>query len=286
MDIKEKHEKFLYPVVRIFSQKAAGSGTIIYSKPYREEDHLTLVLTNFHVIEDCVSHKRDWSSLLKRQIDKEFLEKAYVEVFSYVWISKVDSSNRYGAQILAYDHDHDLAILQLDSPKQFPNVATLIPKDEIKNIKLFTDIVVSGCSLAHEPFCNFGQITFLNEEIERRHYLMTNANSIFGNSGGAVFLAESGELIGVPSRITGIQLGFGHDIVTWMGFAAHPDRIYEFLTEQELLFVFDPKDTYDAAMDRRKKKQEEALMALKAEFVQDEVLKKSTIKADQEREVS
>ncbi|GAG20347.1 unnamed protein product, partial [marine sediment metagenome] len=31
MNLQEKHEKLLYPVVRVFSGKGAGSGTLIYS---------------------------------------------------------------------------------------------------------------------------------------------------------------------------------------------------------------------------------------------------------------
>ena len=181
--LKELHETFLYPVVRIFSKKAAGSGTTIYCEPdpKNEGEYITLVLTNHHVIEDLISQKQDWDSLLKRKIEKEFIEKAKVEYFSYVRMSKVDSSNRYDADVLAYDQYHDLAILRVDSPVKREYVAKIIPESEIKNIRLFMDVVVSGCSLAHEPFCNFGQVTFLNEIIDQKEYIMTNANSIFGN---------------------------------------------------------------------------------------------------------
>jgi len=275
--LKKMHETFLYPIVRIFSKKAAGSGTTIYCQedPKNPDEYITLVLTNHHVIEDLISQKQDWDSLLKRKIEKEFIDKAKVEYFSYVRMSKVDSSNRYDADVLAYDQYHDLAVLKVDSPVKREFVATLIPEDEIKDIKLFMDVVVSGCSLAHEPFCNFGQITFLNEIIDQKEYIMTNANSIFGNSGGALFLKETGQLIGVPSRITGIQLGFGFDVTSWMGFAAHPKRIYEFLKEQELHFVFDPDDDYYSAMERRKNKEKESLMALKAEFLRQEATKET-----------
>jgi len=270
--IKEKHEKFLYPVVRVFSKDAAGSGTIIYSEkdPKHEDEYLTFVLTNHHVIESLISYKQDWDSLLKRKVEKEFKEKAKVEYFSYVRMSMVDSSNRFDADVVAYDKEHDLAVLKIDSPRRFEHIAKLIPEEQIRELKLFTDVVVCGCSLAHEPFCNFGQITFLNELIDQKKYLMTNANSIFGNSGGALFLADSGYLIGVPSRITGIQIGFGFDVTSWMGFSAHPERIYEFLKEQELRFLFDNDDDYYSAMDRRKNKERETLMALKMEFLRNQ----------------
>jgi len=274
MDILEKHEKFLYPVVRIFSNKAAGSGTVIYCEPDAKEgvkdEWLTFVLTNHHVVSDLISYKDQWDALLKAQRKQEFRDKARVEVFSYVRVSDMDSSNRFSADIVAYDVNHDLAVLKLDSPTRIKRTTKLISRDKISDLKLFMDVIVGGCSLAHDPFCNHGQLTYLKEIIDQREYLMTNASSIFGNSGGGLFLAETGELIGVPSRITGVQLGFGMDIITWMGFSAHPERIYSFLEEQELKFLYDPADDYYKAMDRRKKKEREAILALKAEIAKEE----------------
>ena len=276
--LKELHETFLYPVVRIFSKKAAGSGTTIYCQedPKNKDEYITLVLTNHHVIEDLISQKQDWDSLLKRKIEKEFIEKAKVEYFSYVRMSKVDSSNRYDADVIAYDKYHDLAVLRINSPLKRGYVAQIIPEDEIKNLRLFMEVVASGCSMAHEPFCTYGQLTFLNELIDQKEYVMYNAGSYFGSSGGALFLRETGWLIGVPSRLTGIQLGFGIDMVTHMGFAAHPKRLYEFFREQELHFIFDPEDDYYSAMERRKNKEKESLMGLKAEFLRQETTRKES----------
>lgn len=295
-EIREKHERFLYPVVRVYTKKAAGSGTVIWSKctdKNCECDHEkcdcefdTFVLTNHHVIDDCVNYKKEWDSVLKREIEKEFLEIPRVEIFDYFKDSTVVSSNSHRADIVAYDKNHDLAILKLQSPKKFSYVAELIPREQIKNLRLFMDVIVSGCSMGHEPFSTPGQLTFLKELIEQREYVMYNAASYFGNSGGALFLNVNchcdpdGDcdcsfdnfdkwLIGVPSRLTGIQLGFGIDMVTHMGFAAHPERIYEFLDEQELKFFYDPNDTFDAAMERRKNKKRDALLELKAEIAKE-----------------
>lgn len=273
MDItknKWMHETYLYPVVRVFSADDAGSGTIIYSKEdtQNEGEYLTFVLTNHHVIESLITHKKDWDSLAGRQIEKEFREMAKVEYFSYVRNSTVDSSNRYDAEIIAHDENHDLAILRIVSPRRFDHVAKLLPKDEIKNLRLFMDIVVSGCNLAHEPFCNFGQLTFLKELIDQKEYFMANASSVFGNSGGALFLKDTGHMIGVPSRIPSIQLGFGVDVMTWMGFSAHTKRLYEFFEDQELVFLYDDTDDFYKALDRRTRRRKEAILELKAEVAQ------------------
>jgi len=267
MEIKDLHESILYPVVRVRTEKAGGSGTIIYSEPNpkNKEEYQTFVMTCAHVVEDAITVKKEWDSYLRKNIEKEFKKLVQVEIFDYVFMSTVNSSNAYKAEIVAYDKAQDIAILKLQSPKQCSYIAKIIPKEEIKDVKLFTPAYASGCSLGHEPFANLGQITYLTEEIDNKLYWMTNCSSIFGNSGGAIFLAESGHQVGITARITGLQLGFGQDIITWMGFSVAPQRIYEFFEEQDLRFLFDDKDTYEKSMKRREKKQKEALMKIGGE---------------------
>lgn len=262
LSVKEQHDRILYPVVRVRTTKAGGSGTVIYSKPNpdNQEEYQSFILTCAHVVADAISVKKDWDSQFKKKIDKEFKEQVGVEIFDYVYMSKVNSSNSYRADIVAYDKYHDVAILKLDSPKQVENIATLIPKNKIPEVKLFTSIWTSGCSLGHEPFANPGYITYLSEIIDNRLYWMQNGASIFGNSGGAIFLAETGEQVGITAMISAIELGFGVNIIAWMGFSVAPQRIYEFIDEQELKFLYDPKDTYKKALARREAKEKTAKM--------------------------
>ena len=262
LTIQELHEKILYPVVRVRTEKAGGSGTVIYSKPNPEnsEEYQTFVMTCAHVIDDAISYTKEFHPVLKKDIKKEILEQVSVQIFDCVYLSKINSSNMFKADIVAYDKSHDIAILKLESPKSYLYVASLIPKEKIKDVKLFTPAFSSGCSLGHDPIFNDGRITYLTEMIENRLYWMTNCSSIFGNSGGAIFLAETGEQIGITARISAIQLGFGVDIITWMGFSVAPQRFYEFFDEQELKFLYDPTDTYAKALNRREKKAKDALI--------------------------
>ena len=263
LSIQELHEKCLYPVVRVsIPGEVGGSGTIIYSQPDpdKPDEYQTFILTCSHVIDRAIKTKKDWDGLLKKKVEKEFLEQITVEIFDYVHLSEVNSSNSHKADIIAYDKYHDIAILKLVSPKSVPYVAKIIPKAEIEKVKCFTPTWTCGCSLLHDPFGNPGNVTYLKEMIEQRLYWMGNGHSIFGNSGGAVFLAETGEQIGITARITGIQLGFGFDIMTWMGFFVAPQRLYEFFDEQELKFLYDSTDTFKKAMVRRQKKEKQAKM--------------------------
>ena len=151
--------------------------------------------------------------------------------------------------------------MKLTNTKPQDWVANIYPKGSIEDLKLFDEVWTSGCSLLHDPFSNKGELTYLREIIEQKAYLMYNAPSIFGNSGGGLF-HYSGGLLGLCSRITNIQLGFGIDVMTWMGFSTHPDRIYEFLEHQELQFIYDDNDNYYDALDRRAKVQKESLRNL------------------------
>lgn len=263
----ELHEKILYPVVRIHTTKAGGSGTVIYSEkdPDNPEEYLSFVLTCSHVIDDAIEIKKDWDSLLKKKIEREFVQAVNVEIFDYVYQSNVDTTKSYRADIIAYDKNEDIAILKISSPKNVPYIAKIIPKGNIKGVKLFTPTWTSGCSLSHDPFASQGNITYLSEDIENKNYWMCNGNSIFGNSGGAVFLAETGEQIGITARITTMQLGFGYDVLTWMGFMVTPERIYDFLERQELKFLYDKSDTYKKAMERRNKKELASRISQKAQ---------------------
>ena len=93
---------------------------------------------------------------------------------------------------------------------------------------------------------------------------MQNASSIFGNSGGGLFQG-SGEdlnLLGLTSRVTVTQLGFGVDVQTWMGFSTHPDRLYEFFNHHELQFLYDKNDDYYSAQQRREGRRRDALRSI------------------------
>ena len=278
MDINERHEKMIYPSCRVRTDKAGGSGTVVFcEKDQKEEgEFITIVLTNAHVIDGAISYKKDWDSVIKQKIDREFLSKVEVEIFDYVNTSTVNSSNTFKADIVAYDKEHDLALLKLDSPKKVNNVAKLIPKEDIKKkMKLCTPVVVVGCSLLHDPIPNEGQITSIGEIIDNKKYCMTNANIIFGNSGGSVYIETTGEFIGVPSRVQTLQLGFGLDVVTWMGFFAHPERVYEFFDQQLFQFLYDVgADNFHVTMEKREKRQHKALYRIKSTDVDEDMKSK------------
>ena len=205
--------------------------------------------------------KDEWDTVLKREIKKDVTSEVTVEMFDYDG-SKIVSANSIKAQIIAYDKNHDIAAVKLNSHRPILNVATVIPKEDIEDLQIADPVWVCGCSLLHDPFPNPGTLTYLREMIDQKSYIMQNAPSIFGNSGGGLFHGETGYLLGLTSRITVTQLGFGMDVQSWMGFSTHPDRLYEFFEHQELQFLYDKDDDYHSAMQRRVDRRKEALRSI------------------------
>ena len=263
MEIKEIHENILYPVTRVRAADAGGSGVVIYSEPDPENEgqYVNIVLTCEHVVAKNIVVKDEWDAVLKREVKHDVTSECTIELFDYD-NSKVISANSIRGEIIAYDKSHDLAAVKLNNTRKIENVATIIPKKEIANLQIADPVWVSGCSLLHDPFPNPGTLTYLREMIDQKAYIMQNAPSIFGNSGGGLFHGVTGNLLGLTSRITVTQLGFGFDVQSWMGFTTHPDRLYEFFEHQELQFIYDPKDTYHSAMKRRGDRRKEALRSI------------------------
>ena len=266
MDSVKLHEKILYPVVRVRAGNAGGSGVLVYSEPDPKDEgkFINILLTCQHVIDGAIKIRDEWDAILKREVKRDVLDEVVIEVFDYDG-SKVVSANSTTGQIIAYDKHHDLAAVKLNSnTRPLAHVASVIPKDQIGCLQLFDPVWVSGCSLFHDPFPNPGSITYLREMIDQKAYLMQNASSIFGNSGGGLFQGsgEDFNLLGLTSRVTVTQLGFGLDVQTWMGFSTHPDRLYEFFEHQELQFLYDKGDDFYKAQARRESRRKDALRSI------------------------
>lgn len=263
MERKDIHEKILYPVTRVRASDSGGSGVLVYSEPDPENpnEYINIALTCQHVIDKNIIVKDEWDAVLKRDIKRDIMQEVTIEIFDYDG-SKIVSANSTSSEIIAYDKNHDLAAVKLNNTRKMDYVATIIPKEDIKDVHIADPVWVSGCSLLHDPFPNPGTLTSLREMIDQKAYIMQNAPSIFGNSGGGLFHGVTGHLMGLTSRITVTQLGFGMDVQSWMGFSTHPDRLYEFFDHQELQFLYDSKDTYKDAMKRRASRQKDALRSV------------------------
>jgi S1-C subfamily serine protease len=270
--IEEIHEHILYPVVRVRTEKAGGTGLIIYSQPTPEtkdkeeydKEYETYIVTCHHVVADAIKFIEKWSSIAKRKIVKEDRQDVQIEVFNYEKLSRCIGRTAYDAEIVAWNKELDIAMLRAKTVNKFEHIAKLFPKGKGDDIKLGRETVACGCSLGHEPLFTIGNLVSKHDKIENKEYWMNTANTIFGNSGGAIFLGDTYEYVGITARITALQLGFGIDVITWMGFFVPISSIYEFFDEEFLQFIYDSAftSTQCAEMKEAREKQEEAKLLI------------------------
>jgi S1-C subfamily serine protease len=241
------------PCMRIKAPHALGSGTVIYSQPNEAGEHSTYLLTNHHVVESAIKIEDEWSALLraKRKVDK--FEMVEAHAFLYQYASRAIGGTMIQADIVAYDQNEDLALLKLRSHEAVASVAALFPRGGEHALRIGMPVVCVGAGLGERPVQTIGILSQFGEEIDRREFWLSSAPGIFGNSGGALFLDETYELIGVPARIA---VTYGQAI-THLMFAIPITRIYGFLEEQRFRFIYDPAYTEAGEVEERARIREE-----------------------------
>jgi S1-C subfamily serine protease len=265
--LEDKHEKMLYPTVRVRTDQAGGSGTVIYSKllPGETKKYETYILTNCHVVSANIKVEKKWSTLLKREVKTDILSECSVEFFNFEYGSWESGQNTYRSEIMCYDKDMDLALLRLKTERKIDHVATMFPKGQHKErLRMFMNLYAVGCGLGHPPLATRGNLTGFNDIIDNYPYFLSTAATIFGNSGGAIFLDETYEFIGVPSRVAVSISGFSADAITHLSYFIPIMSIYRFIKDQIFTFIYDLDVTSKECKNRRKEKRErdEKMMAI------------------------
>lgn len=253
---EKAHNLFIYPVVRVTLPNAAGSGTVIYSEQNNEplykadSKYSTYVLTNYHVIDSAIEIVTEWDSSLREEVKKEKRSIVHVEIFQYKDLSTPVGTLKVEAEIVIYNKDEDMALLKLalEGPAQY--VAKLRSKEDADNYYVMDESIAVGCSLACPPLPTTGVITRKNFQIESYPFHMSSSQIIYGNSGGAMFHNETGDLIGIPSLVP--VIGWGTP-VTHMGLFIPLKRVYDWLEKEHYTFIFDKSKTETACLEERKK---------------------------------
>ena len=138
--------------------------------------------------------------------------------------------------------------------------ADILPRESAREIHIFDKLFIVGCGLGVPPFPTDGMLTGKDVQIDYYPYWQTSAPSIFGNSGGAVFRAETLEYMGIPSRIICDGGMFSRDAITHIGYFCPPTEIHKFLTDQGFHFLIDSTHTEAGDLDAlaEKKRKEES----------------------------
>jgi S1-C subfamily serine protease len=247
--------------VRIIAGEAAGSGTIIYSKANDKGIFQTYILTCHHVIEKLISIEKRWDSALGRERKIEHRRTAQIQAFDYEHVEhgQPPICSAVPGHLIAYDQDHDMAILRAGMTKEYPHVANLPTTDLVKTIIVGDTIYACGCALALDPVTTVGILNHMGLEIDFKDYWGSGALITFGNSGGGAFWkSESPDMkfwfVGIPSRVA---LQGWADVANHIGFFSPVTRVYKFFEEQSLHFlipghVHKEADCLKEIEDRRK----------------------------------
>lgn len=252
-EIEDLHKNVLYPTVRIRAEGHVGSGVIFSSVQNKKEMYDTYILTNHHVISEAISIKEEWNPLTQKMVKKETRATVDVEQFKYQYLSQATGTLLIQADVLEWNKDQDLALLKLRSDDKFEAVK-LYPLGKENDLRIFMPVYVCGSGAGHAPFPTRGEISSMRDEIDNLPYYMINAPIVFGNSGGACFLADTKEYIGIPSRVAVTFTGWAPNAVYHMGYIIPIPRIYKWLKNTGWGGIYDPKaPSHDEWIKEKKK---------------------------------
>lgn len=242
---------------RVQAKKAVGSCTIIYSS-----NGDTFALTNHHVVADNLTYPDIWDTLLQKTVKREVKEVVEV-MFPRLDKDRILGYSTVLADIVIYDAKQDLALLKFRDPNNFPSIIWY-SREKVKTVPILSRLSCIGAALGVHPICTFGNLNGVQAEIDNYEYWLSSAPSIYGNSGGGVFIEENGNwmFLGVPSRISVIPLGFAAQAVTHMGYFIPLFRIYDWLEEQCYQFLFDSTFDKGSCDKLREEKRQTELLRL------------------------
>ena len=252
----------LLPNTRVRSGDTGGSGTVLYSSPNVDGGHSTYVLTNHHVVENNIEVQKKWSPLLKRKVDMDVLGTVDVHFFKWLYSSRAVGATEISADIMTYDVEEDLALLKIRDEDPVA-VAKMFPKDKEKELRLGLPLLAIGAGMGEAPVITQGILSQFGREIDNREFWLSTAPTIFGNSGGAIYLADTQEFLGVPARLAVYGSFFGTDAITHLSYFIPITRVYKFLEAQMFRFVYDTEFTEEGeaqAREEARKKEERKLV--------------------------
>jgi S1-C subfamily serine protease len=216
LDEKLVHRELVQPTVRVNAKSEVGSGSLIYSRAHKGQPR-TFVLTAWHIVKDNVGEGGPTP----------------IDVDVYDALSK---PTEFRGKLVAREEALDLALLELHAETVFPVTARLPRTQDLERVSVFAKVYAIGCPLGYAPMPTSGELTSTAKELDGVTYWMTNAPTIFGNSGGGIYLADSRHLVGVLSRISAYK-NLIDVAVPHMGIVTPFTRVYEWLEKTEFAFI-------------------------------------------------
>ena len=245
---------------RVDAKEARGSCTIIYSG-----NGDTFALTNFHVIGNNIKYGTVWDSLLQKDVKKELKDAVQILFPRMDKHNDVIGHATVTADIVLYDKEQDMALLKFRDDTPYPAIMWH-PKEGVKHVPILSRVAAIGAALGQKPIATEGLLNGKQIEIDNYEYWMSGAQSIFGNSGGGLFVQveDNWLFLGIPSRIAVQPMGFANQAITHMGYFIPLFRIYDWLDDNCYQFLYDAKFTSEQCDVMREEKSKNELVKLLA----------------------
>lgn len=200
------------PIAQLAGEESVGSGILVRGVVAEGSDEpCDYVLTAWHVVRDIQG------SLYNRDMP--------VPVQVYVEEGRTQERT---AELLEFDADVDIALLRLTGGELVRDTARLPAPERLHELAIFDRVCAVGCPLGNDPIPTLGEIAATHHEVDGETYLMINAPTYVGNSGGGIFDAETRELLGVFSKVY-THGSLRPTIVTHMGLVTPLTIVYEWL---------------------------------------------------------
>ena len=199
--------------VRTASGVACSCIGAVRSRMATGNEQVDYVLTAWHVVRDIQG------SLYNRDMP--------IPVAIYVAEGQTRNET---AELLEFDADIDIALLLLDATELNEHTVKLPSAGALKHLQIFDSIYAIGCPLGNDPIPTLGQIAAMRHDVDGETYMMINAPTYVGNSGGGIFNAGSHELLASSPRSTRTE-PCAPTIVTHMGLVTPMNVVYSWLDE-------------------------------------------------------
>ena len=183
--IEGRWQDIVAPTVQLSGETTVGSGVLLTSRHLgKGAGYETLLITSWHVVRDILADAGSNS--------------APVPVSVFDLNGDVRSLT---ASLLCREVKMDAALLRLNTRKRLNHGATLATREDLDSRRVFHNLYAVGCPLGNDPIPTRGEIVDLTHVVDGTSYWMISAPTYIGNSGGGIYDAQSGRLMGLFSKI-------------------------------------------------------------------------------------
>ncbi len=180
--------RMIYPVVQLRGNGTVGSGVVVWSEMDEKAGKAyTYIVTAHHVVVEILGEDPEAREISELRFVDPITDKLMEEPFS--------------ATLEAFQEDVDVSLLRVEMDEPWPYVAVFASPQQASRIEVFDRVYAVGCPLGNKPLPTAGEISSKTKSVGDQNFWMLNAPTFFGNSGGGVFLMDSGRLVGISSMI-------------------------------------------------------------------------------------